>query len=459
MAKRTKPMQLPHGQARSGKRLCLSLSALLPSLLGAALLAAPRQAHAHGGSLPLAQQILVRNGEMLVGTPYWGIFLGREGGEWRWICDEAINMNPQPRLALGSDGQTLYANDLIGLTYSTDGGCTWTAATGVIATLNVVEVAADPVQPMRAYAVAVDFQGGSQTGLWKTEDRGKTWALHIPLAMQTPAGIAISADGQKVATTALGSTMPRTATLYEAAPTGMPQSRPLTLSVDGRPLLSVSPIRYEGSSLYLRTSTDAGFALHRLDGAVSMTPMRLLSIRVPIYELARAPQGNSLLVGTREGIYQQQADQSFKLLTTLSGSWCLSVQGSTLYSCASNYAPDLAAVAKLGPDLTTYTRAFRFSETKGPIDCPATTNTGKLCPAVWANYSDELADTPKMPVIPTADMSEAPPATDGCSYASGRPMSGAIPLGPIGALVGLGALAVLRRRRMQSSAARARSAR
>lgn len=428
---------------------------ILP-LLGASLLglAVPRQAAGHGGSLPLAQQILVRNGEMLVSTPQWGLFIGREGGQWRWVCDEVISQSMAPVLALASDGQTLYATDVTGLTISTDGGCSWSPAAGTLAGLTVVAVVADPVQPGRAYALGTDFQTGSQTGLWRTDDRGKTWTLQVPIAGQQAAGLTISADGQKIGMITVTSTTPRSATLTEAASTGSPQSRALMLSLDGHPLISAAPLRYEGTTLYLRSSTDAGHALHRLDGTTATAPTRLFTTKAPIYELARQPQTSALLAGTREGIYQQQADQSFKLLPTLSGSWCLSVQGSTLYSCAWNFAPDLAAIAKLGPDLSTFTPAFRFGDTQGPIDCPANTPSAKICPAVWQGYSAQLKDTPTTPTEPIlADMS-APTAVSTGSCTIGHRSH--VPLGAGALAVLTAAVLIGRRRRTGAPADRAR---
>lgn len=428
---------------------------LLP-LLGASLLAlaAPRQAAGHGGALPLAQQILVRNGEMIVATPQWGLFMGREGGEWRWICDEVISQNMSPVLALASDGQTMYATDVTGLTVSTDNGCSWSPATGTIAGLTVVGVVADPVQPGRAYALGTDFQTGSQSGVWKTDDRGKTWTLHVQIAGQQAAGIALSPDGQKIAAITVSSTTPRSATLTEASPAGAPQTRALMLSLDGQPLISAAPLRYEGTTLFLRSTTDAGHALHRLDGTTATAPTRLFTTKAPIYELARQPQTNTLLAGTREGLYQQQPDQSFKLLTTLSGSWCLSVQGSTLYSCAWNFAPDLAAIAKLGPDLSTFTKVFRFGDTQGPLDCPANTPAAKICPAVWVSYSAQLKDTPTTPTDPIVFDMSSPTQMNTGSCTIGHRSSGALGGGVLALFIG--AVLIGRRKRTPAPADRTR---
>lgn len=417
-----------------------SRSLLFSSLLGLAALSAPARVQAHGG-LPVSAQLLPRANDMMVVSPYWGVFIGHEGGEWRWVCEEAINLNQQRRMALSSDGQSLYATDRSGLTLSPDAGCSWAAATGPIAVLDVMGLATDPVTPARAYALANDSKDGSQTGLWKTEDRGQTWTQHIPLPSQLPAGLAITADGQKVGATAITSSATRAVTLYEIGPTGGLQTRMLTFQLDGETLISAAPLAYEGSDLYLRTNTDTGSALHRL--AVGTTiATRLLKIKVAIHGVLREPQNNQLLVATAEGIHQQQADQTFKLLPTLSATQCLSVQGGALYACGWNYAPDLAAIAKLGPGQTSFTKVFQFADTKGPIDCPASTPVAKICPSIWASYADQLGVMLPKP----GDMSEPLSVGGGCSCDVTRQPVGA-PLVSLLGGAGLAALALLRRLR------------
>lgn len=402
----------------------------------------PSRARAHGG-LPVSTQLLMRGDELLVPTPYWGIFLGRDGGDWRWICDEAINANQQRRVALSSDGQTLYATDRTGLTLSPDGGCDWIQVTGPLASLDVMAVVADPVQPARAYALANDAVSGAQTGLWKTEDRGKTWTLHLPLPTQLPGGLAVASDGSKVAVTTVSSTTPRTASLYEVDPQGAMQARVPTFDTEKQPLISVAPLAYEGANLYLRTNYDGGIALHRLDGMGAITATRLLKTTVPILMVLREPKG-SLLVSTSEGIYQQQTDQTFKLLSTLAVTQCLAAKGSTVYACSWNYAPDLAAIARLSTDLSMYSKVFLYSETKGPLACPANTAVGKICPGIWSTYAEMLGVT-----LPKADMSADPTSFGGGSACSVGHLSGGAPVGATASGVLLGALLVARRRRRQ----------
>src|SRR2546421_104347 len=94
-------------------------------------LLAPSLAGAHGG-LPISESIVERDGQLVVPTKYWGVFLGADGGPWRWICEEAINKRQDRHWILTGDG-TYHVNDYAGITSSRDGGCTWIAATGPLA--------------------------------------------------------------------------------------------------------------------------------------------------------------------------------------------------------------------------------------------------------------------------------------------------------------------------------------
>src|SRR5437867_2218279 len=117
------------------RRLIAALVWLFPSL-----------AVAHGG-LPISEGIVFRGDVLVVPTKFWGVFFGRDGGPWRWICEEAIDEYLYG-VALSADGQTLYTvghgrpppppdggtpdggapPETLTLHRSTDGGTTWSAA-------------------------------------------------------------------------------------------------------------------------------------------------------------------------------------------------------------------------------------------------------------------------------------------------------------------------------------------
>src|SRR5438477_493782 len=77
-----------------------------------------------------------------------GSLLGKAGGKWGWICDEAITAGAPigaeaPRFAVSMEG-TLYAALSFGLAVSRDGGCSWRLAGAPLQGAWVKDVAFDP---------------------------------------------------------------------------------------------------------------------------------------------------------------------------------------------------------------------------------------------------------------------------------------------------------------------------
>src|SRR4051812_12127328 len=96
----------------------------------AALLVAAA-ASAHNG-LPVTRQILFDGDRLIIPTSGEGVYVGPEGGPFKWICEEAINSQIYRRWARAGSG-TLHVTDVTGITTSRDGGCNWVHATGEIA--------------------------------------------------------------------------------------------------------------------------------------------------------------------------------------------------------------------------------------------------------------------------------------------------------------------------------------
>lgn len=393
------------------------------------------RAEAHGG-LPISQSIMWRGNTMVVPTPYWGLFLGTDGGPWNWICDEAINTNQLRLISMSSDGMTFYATDAKGLTLSVDGGCDWKAAGGLPAALDVVSVLADPVDPKRAYVLANDSAVSTNTGLWRTTDAGTSWTLIRALGTDLPGGLTVSYDGKLVAVTSLSQAMPRTATLHLSTDSGTGfTSRALTLPLMGTPPTNLTPLWFDAAppgtgALYLRTIVDPNQLLLRLDNLALGDPVLALTTQVQLRAMARDPETQTLMVGSSGGLFLQQPDTSFKLDDVLSSVQCLSPRNGKLYLCAWNYAPDNAAVARLQVSTNQASRVFQYNQVKGPIDCPATTKVGSLCPKLWLSYADQLG----VDLTSMTDMggTTPPPPSSGCQF--GGPGPGAASVGGLAAM-------------------------
>lgn len=411
----------------------------------------PAVARAHG-SLPIAQQIYWQRDTMMVPAAYWGLFIGREGGPWRWICEEAINLNQQRKWAILSDG-TLFATDRTGVTVSRDAGCSWESVGAPMSALDVVALAADPTRA-RVWVLANDSAANSDTGLWFSDDQGRTWQRSHALGMDLPTGLALSADGRTLLVGSLTQDMPRQAIVHVSTNGGASFTpRKLTETIDGKPFFGFAPVFIDpraADRLFLRVSVDAGDALLRSDAGGPF--VEVLRVQGKIQDLQVDAASDQLFVATTKGLFVAKGAGPVEPLTTLASAQCVSPHNGTLYACAWNYAPDLAAIARLSSDAKTFTKVFQFHDTKEPLGCPAETPVAKICPGVWRQYADQLGIDLKA----TGSSTEMPADPAGCQVAAGA--TGRRPLSPISSVLGGLVTAWLLRRRIDARKGRPRYA-
>lgn len=389
-------------------------------ILAAALGLGPslgRVAWAHG-SLPISQQIMWKGDTMLVPAAYWGLFIGTDGGPWRWICEESINTNQSRQMALVSDG-TLYATDRTGVTVSRDNGCTWGPVPSGISNLQILSLVADPVKP-RAWALASSSDSASN-GLFYSDDAGFTWKIGYAMPDHLPTGLRISDDGQTLLIGSVTGTLPRQPVLHASSDGGGKfTAQALTYQIDGQPLTFFSPLwidpKVPGRS-YHQVRLDSLNVLLRIDIG-SGTPVEALRTMSILNAMGRNPTGEQVLVGTTMGVWVSKNDGAFTPLGTLGAAQCFTVHNGTFYACAWNYAPDKAAIARLSGDASSFTKVFQFNDTQSPVACPAGTPAANICPMVWANYADQLGV-----ILTPGDGGTTPPEKPGgcsVSLASGR---------------------------------------
>lgn len=408
------------------------LSALFLSFM---LCVLPSKARGHG-SLPVAQQIMWRDQTMLVPTPYWGLFLGTDGGTFRWICEEAINLNQAGRrFALGKDG-TLYATDRMGVTVSRDGGCSWGAATGGIETFQVISIIAAP-NTARVWALA-SGQSPSDTGLYRTDDAGQSWQKAHALPDHWASGLVLSEDGQTLAITTMAPGTPRQPTLHVSRDGGMNfTAQAVAFQVDGQDIGTIIPMWIDPrapNDVYVATKDAATNVLLR----VGMTggPTEMMRVQTGIRDMLRDPRNDQLLVATSKGIWGSKGGAMLQPLSTLASAQCLNLHGDALYACGWNYAPDQAAIARLTDDATRFSKVFQYHDTLEPQSCPANTPVGQMCPGIWQMYADQLG------IDLSARQQMTPAMESGCALATHANSSAAAV-----ALAALLAATLLRRRR------------
>jgi len=404
----------------------------------------PVAAHAHGG-LPVSLQIVFRDGQLVVPTRYWGVFLGKDGGPWRWICEEAINKDQRRVWALAGSG-AYHVTDFAGLTSSRDGGCTWTAATGEIAARSTSHVAADPVEPARAWATT-DAGDAAYNALYTTTDDGLTWTPVLQ-ADEYLRAVALSSDGQTIYVTGTARTAGTTPSqvLHVSRDRGATwTSRGVDFMVDGalprmRPL-AVDPA--DASIVYLVAEGDPTRALVRGD-AEGAQLTEVLRAKNDIGEMMFDGARKQIMVATGDGMFRAPTGGTFAAAGGLSRAQCVTEKDGHYYSCSWNYEPDNAAIARSDDGGTTWKKVFQYADTVGPIDtCPAETPVARMCPQVWRMYADQLG----IDLFP-ADKGMKPVGPESCSCALGARGRGGVPFAPVaGALLVLGFLGRRRARR------------
>ncbi|HEX6839473.1 MAG TPA: sialidase family protein [Polyangia bacterium] len=397
-------------------------------VVAAALVCAPSLARAHGG-LPISQHILRQNGgdQMFVPVVFWGLWVSQPDGRWKWICEELINQNRTRRFALSTDG-TFYTTDIKGLTQSTDNGCTWKPAGGDIANLHTTDVDVDPVDGATAYATTGDGgtvlpDGGiiaANNAVYATHDHGATWTPLAGLAAQssrlfTSVRVAPS-SGMILYATSNNQSSPYSPALHRSTDGGANFSTAtLSYMLDGvaphtLELLAIDPRNSnvvwaraiaevpEGSTSVTRhgliRSSDGGMTwseLYKLDATNDASGAPNRGIDGVAFDGAQ----NRTYVATRTGLLAGSDDGSVTVPTlaptgTLQQTQCVDVHGGALYACSSQFQPDNAAIARSTDNGQTFTSVLNYVDTLGPVDCPAGTPVGDLCPQYWYMYGAQL---------------------------------------------------------------------
>jgi hypothetical protein len=389
---------------------------LLPS---AASLLWPSAAQAHGG-LPISSGILRQGETMYVPVVFWGLWIGSDKGPWTWICEEEMNSDRLRRYALTTDG-SFFVTDNRGVTLSTDHGCTWTPAAGEIATLRTSDIAADLSDGATAWVTTNDVEstdGGNvaDNALFVTRDHGATFTRVA----------ALDGNGRRFESLKLGSSViyvtstalapPYSVTVHQSRDGGSSfTAHALTYTVDGAApyaadLLALDPRDPDGVWIrgFYSVPGDGGIdvplqvLLRSADaGATATEVWRMVGETTPsgatrgIDGVAVDGPHARVFVATAQGLLAGDdagGPATVTLAPTggLSIAQCVEVHGDAIYVCSSNYAPDLKALARSDDGGKSFVQVLSYQNTVGPVDCPASTPVGSMCPYYWQTYSAQL---------------------------------------------------------------------
>ena len=402
----------------------------------------------HGGA-PLTTRAQRQDGRLYLPTQYWSIFVGSDGGPWRWICDEAINDFALREVYSGLDG-TLYATAFPGLHLSRDGGCTFTAVGGPVSRLLINGLWADPTPGPRSRRVWLTGTGEGIAGaLYRSDDAGQSFTAVHPLdPAQDPTphlarGLALAGDGrlhvlvdegaqqdQPVLYTTRDGGQRFATTALTPLPAGVAPGRSRIVGVDAR----------DDAVVYVTLQGDSDHVLLRVDTAGGTT-REILRVQAYIFDVKVDRASDRLLVATVQGLYYADGGAAWQRSSGLRQAQCLDLQGDALYACAWEYGLDRMSLGRSRDGGATFEPVFRYTDTSGVLSCPSGTPVAERCPAAFAAYAPQLGidvSAPRNPA-PAPEMAVA----TGCQVGrGGGGLSGAL---LACAALGLGLLGLRRR--------------
>ena len=172
-------------------------AARLGWLIGLSICALAAQVLAHGGqprvrALTFPPQFPDR---VFVVTDSQGLYIGaREGGDFRWLCEDGIAPYAGVRQAvpLGADQTRWVVGSDEAVFRTTDRGCSFgpiedtpeMLAAGGLATQRAAALLPHPTDPARALLATDGF--GRPNDVWRTTDAGRTW---VPAGLNLPGGV------------------------------------------------------------------------------------------------------------------------------------------------------------------------------------------------------------------------------------------------------------------------------
>lgn len=428
------------------RRTSFAHAALFGAGLGAAAL--PTDALANGRP-PATTNVQFRPGDdhtIYVPVTFGFLKSDDDGATFRWVCEAAVGYSGtfDPDYSV-DDAGNIYATTFDGLRVSRDGGCTFGPVGGELEDdrrfASDVEIGPDArvwaatsvgQGPNDVY-VAADGNTFESVGLFEE----KAWWLSVRTTPADPMRIYISGflpgSPADESVAMLRRSIDGGAT-WEELPTGdfaFRERRDLYI-------LEVSPV--DADVLFARVvgaNEPAGDAVYRSDdGAQSWT--KVLDFTDLISSFLIRSGGQTVIAATTNGCpgdgaaelkgcvqISRDAGLTFQPAAEQPRLACLGErEGGTLFGCGANWEPDNFALGS-SDDGETWTKVYRFSETTGPLECPAETAQAECAAETWPALCSMLGICPG---IPDAGAEEEVDEGGGCcKVAGGRVDAGWIP--------------------------------
>lgn len=360
------------------------------ALVGSAALLTAGAAHANG-RYPAAGLIALdpSDPQHIVVRATYGLLSTMDGGQsWKWTCEQSVGFsdNEDPMVMITANG-TLLAGVFKGLSVSTDRACSWSLVGGELTDRYVVDLSTEKFAPENAVAILSNGIGGGKfnTQVYETSDNGATW---------TQAGVDLPEDFLGLTIDAAPSDPSR---LYATGRFGAPdyvgvvqrspdrgqtwETWPIQGADDKHPpyLSAVDPV--DPDVLYVRldgAETDQ-LVISKNGGETWTTAFEGTG---GLFGFALSPDGAKVAVGgDKDGLWIAPTDTlAFTKVSELKVK-CLLWDKDTLYACADQFK-DGFHIGLSKDEGKTFTSFEQLHEVC-PLECPASSTTGELCPVRW----------------------------------------------------------------------------
>jgi hypothetical protein len=364
--------------ASPSTRLCWRLAGLLAL---AAL--APRDARANG-TFPAVSQLVSEPNDpthLVLRTTFGLVFSKDSGGNWSWICEDALGYtNALPSVVVLSGGP-LVLGVPTGVTHGQLAACDVGRASGV--TESVVDLSLLPKTPRGIIALSVDYVV-HRSQVWESTDAG---ASFVPLGAPLPDFVATTLD--------VAPSNPDI--LYVSGMPLQPGMKGLLLRSDdhGKTFIghevpgstglawpyigAIDPTRAE--KVYVRLAEVPGRLKVTEDGGTTFSePLR---IEYEMQGFALAPDGQTVIVSSpAAGTFRADTQSLSFEKVACSGVSCLLWNSAGLFACG-DQSIDGYVVGQSLDRGATYQRLLDFSCIHPDFGCGNATSIGSTCPALW----------------------------------------------------------------------------
>jgi hypothetical protein len=353
------------------------------------------------GRFPGASHLVIRNNEVVITTSFGVVTSSDKLASAGWVCEDALGYSPLQNNELGAavfPSNAFVISGPLGLTLSTDRGCTNKHLEGAVAGLWMADVSADEKTPTSGIAVSRGAANGSDCNgeLFETKDEGKTWNK---IGSKLPAGFcALTVDSAPtdssrvyVSGNVVGADNKLVAQILVSDDRGATWTA-RDIPNEARPFIgAMDPL--DKDTFWVRTSNPpaSGTLLVTRDAGKTYTRVAELT-GVPLQffgvtGLAVSPDGQKVAYGSvNEGLFviegkngQPQKRADFPVM-------CLTWTEDSLYACSAPNKCGPFFVARSTDDGRSFTTLLQTLDIGGDkTTCAAGTPTQQMCPSQWAS--------------------------------------------------------------------------